>query len=120
MQKAAARRLLSIADGVGSAVLIVVPFTVGGGTNMAFPGLIGVILAAASFYWGAGERYLLCVGVTSFMLFSAFLSWGVALWGTYSFLNDAPALGLTVIFAVISLAFLLATFVASGISKDQK
>jgi hypothetical protein len=120
MQRAAVRRLLTGFDLVGSAVLIAVPIAGKVSPFIAFPGAIGLILAAASLYWNSGDAYSLFVGVTSFMLFAAFAGWASALWSAYSNLGDTLALALTVGCVLVAVGFLLVTAVAGGFSKDQK
>jgi hypothetical protein len=120
MQKAAVRRLLSIVDLVGSAALIAVPLVGGVGLYTAFPGVIGIALSAASLYWASGDRFRFCTGVASFMLFAAYTGWASAMWGTYSSLGDVPALGLTLVFALVAIAYLFMITVIQSYGKDQK
>jgi len=120
MKKAAARRLLTSFDLVGSLVLMAVPLLGRIGPYIAFPGAIGLILAAASFYFNVGDAYNLLVGVCSFMLFAAFLGWGAAFWSTYASLGESLALGLSVVCALVALGFLLETTVVGSFSRDEK
>ncbi|MGA1974823.1 MAG: hypothetical protein ABSG92_04240 [Conexivisphaerales archaeon] len=119
MQKAAVRRLLSGVDFVGSAALVAIPLVARVGAYTAFPGVIGMILSAASFYWDSGDIYRLCTGATSLMLFGAFAAWGSAFWGTYSAVGDNSALGLSVVCVLVAVAYLL-TLLTAIASKDQK
>jgi hypothetical protein len=118
MQKAAVRRLISIVDLVGSAALIAVPLAGGVGLYTAFPGVIGIALSAASFYWASGDRFKFCTGVASSMLFAAFAGWASVTWGTYSSLGDAPSLGLSLVFALVAIAFLFVIIVIQSYGKD--
>ena len=120
MQQVVVRRLLSGADLLGSAGLIVVPLISGAGPNTAFPGAIGVILSAASLYWTSGERYTFFTGVVSFTLFAAFASWSFALWGTYTAVSDSTALGSSLACALLAIVFLLLTAFAFGLKRDHK
>ena len=62
MQKAAVRRLLTSFDLVGSLALVVVPLLGKTGPYIAFPGALGLVLAAASLYWNSGDLHTLLVG----------------------------------------------------------
>jgi hypothetical protein len=120
MQKAAVRRLLSVVDLVGSAALIAVPLVGGVAPYIAFPGVIGIALSAASLYWTSGDRFRFCTGVTSFMLFAAFACWASIMWGTYSSLGNLSALSLALVFALVAVAFLFTITVIQSYGKDQK
>jgi len=120
MQKAAVRRLLSSFDLVGSLVLVVAPLVGHAGASLAFPGLIALLLSAASFYWSRGDFFTFSVGVSSLMLFGAYEGFGAAFWGSYSNLGGTIALGASVLCALIGIGFLFEALVASGFSKDQK
>ena len=120
MRRAAVRRLFTSLDLVGCAVLIAAPLLAGSAGNIAFPGAIGLILAASSFYWTSGDIYTALVGVSSFMLFAAFAGWGAAFWGTYSNIGAGSALALALVCVLVAIGFFLLTVILSNFSKDEK
>jgi ABC-type Mn2+/Zn2+ transport system permease subunit len=120
MQKETTMRMLSAADLVGSASLIVVPLIAGVAPNSAFPGAIGLILSGASLVLPSTALFAFAASVVSFMLFASFAGWAFTFWGTFSSISDTASAGLAALCALVAIAFLLLMLLSLRQAKDGK